>query len=193
MARVGVFVCHCGENIAGTVDVAAVAKAATDMAGVVHAVEYKYMCSDPGQTMLKDAIRDKQLDGVVVAACSPRMHEPTFRRTAEEGGINPFQCEMANIREHCSWVHEKAPPTTAKAIDLVRLQVEKVKRNHPLEPIRVPITKQALVLGGGIAGIQAALTIANAGYQVYLVEREPSIGGYMAQLDKTFPTLDCAT
>ena len=105
MSRVGVFICHCGENIAGTVDVAAVAKAAMDMPGVVHAVEYKYMCSDPGQTMLKDAIRDKKLDGVVVAACSPRMHEPTFRRTAEEGGINPYQCEMANLREHCSWVH----------------------------------------------------------------------------------------
>ena len=143
MARVGVFICHCGENIAATVDVVAVAKAALDMPGVVHAVEYKYMCSDPGQTLLKDAIKEKKLDGVVVAACSPRMHEPTFRRTTEEAGINPFQCEMANLREHCSWVHEKLPPTTDKAVDLVRLQVEKVKRNHPLKPIRVPITKRA--------------------------------------------------
>ena len=182
MSRVGVFVCHCGENIAGTVDVASVAKVALDMPGVVHAVEYKYMCSDPGQTMLKDAVKEKKLDGVVVAACSPRMHEPTFRRTAEEGGINPYQCEMANLREHCSWVHEKAPATTAKAIDLVRLQVEKVKRNHPLKPIRVPITKKALVLGGGIAGIQAALDIANAGNPVLLVEKSPSIGGHMSQL-----------
>jgi ferredoxin len=192
MSRVGVFICHCGENIAGTVDVAAVAKAALDMPGVVHAVEYKYMCSDPGQTMLKDAIRDKKLDGVVVAACSPRMHEPTFRRTAEEGGINPYQCEMANLREHCSWVHEKGAPTTAKAVDLVRIQVEKVKRNHPLQPIRVPITKKALVLGGGIAGIQAALDIANTGSPVLLVEKSPSIGGHMSQLSETFPTLDCS-
>ena len=192
MSRVGVFVCHCGENIAGTVDVAAVAKAATGMPGVVHAVEYKYMCSDPGQTMLKDAIKDKRLDGVVVAACSPRMHEPTFRRTTEEAGLNPFQCEMANLREHCSWVHEKAPATTEKAVDLVRLQVEKVKRNLPLQPIRVPITKRALVLGGGIAGIQAALDIANAGNPVLLVEKSPSIGGHMSQLSETFPTLDCS-
>jgi len=192
MSRVGVFICHCGENIAGTVDVAAVAKAAMDMSGVVHAVEYKYMCSDPGQTMLKDAIVDKKLDGVVVAACSPRMHEPTFRRTAEEGGLNPYQCEMANLREHCSWVHEKGEPTTAKAVDLVRIQVEKVKRNHPLKPIRVPITKKALVLGGGIAGIQAALDIANTGSPVLLVEKSPSIGGHMSQLSETFPTLDCS-
>ncbi|HEX7498850.1 MAG TPA: CoB--CoM heterodisulfide reductase iron-sulfur subunit A family protein, partial [Polyangia bacterium] len=192
MSRVGVFVCHCGENIAGTVDVAAVAKAALDMPGVVHAIEYKYMCSDPGQTMLKDAIVEKKLDGVVVAACSPRMHEPTFRHTAQEGGINPYQCEMANLREHCSWVHEKGEPTTAKAVDLVRIQVEKVKRNHPLQPIRVPITKKALVLGGGIAGIQAALDIANAGSPVLLVEKSPSIGGHMSQLSETFPTLDCS-
>lgn len=192
MPRIGVFVCHCGENIGATVDCAAVAKTAGEMPGVVHSVDYKYMCSDPGQNMIKEAIRDKRLTGVVVAACSPRMHEPTFRRACAEAGLNPFQCEMSNLREHCSWVHDRAPSTTAKAIDLVRIMVEKVKRNRPLFPINVPVTKTALVLGGGIAGIQAALDIANAGHRVVLVERDPSIGGHMAQLSETFPTLDCS-
>jgi heterodisulfide reductase subunit A len=192
MSRVGVFICHCGENIGATVDVPRVAEAARELPGVVHAVEYKYMCSDPGQSLLSDAIREKKLDGIVVAACSPRMHEPTFRRATSEAGLNPYQCEMANLREHCSWVHEKSEATTAKAIDLVRIQVEKVKRNHPLHPIRVPVTKTALVLGGGIAGIQAALDIANAGHKVLLVEKSPSIGGHMSQLSETFPTLDCS-
>ncbi|HET6439678.1 MAG TPA: CoB--CoM heterodisulfide reductase iron-sulfur subunit A family protein [Anaeromyxobacter sp.] len=192
MARIGVFVCHCGENIGGTVDCAQVAEAARSLRGVVHAVDYKYMCSDPGQNLLKEAIREKRLDGVVVAACSPRMHEPTFRAAAEEAGLNGYQCEMANVREHCSWVHEKANSTTAKAIDLVHIQVEKVKRDAPLHPIRVPVSRTALVLGGGIAGIQAALDIANAGNQVILLERSPSIGGHMSQLSETFPTLDCS-
>lgn len=192
MARVGVFICHCGENIAGTVDVAAVARECANIPGVVHSVDYKYMCSDPGQQQVKDAIREKRLTGVVVAACSPRMHEPTFRRACAEAGLNPFLCEMANVREHCSWVHEKGEATTRKAIDLVRLMVEKVKRNRELHPIKVPITKTALVLGGGIAGIQAALDIANSGHHVILVEKEPSIGGHMAQLSETFPTLDCS-
>jgi len=192
MSRVGVFVCHCGENIGATVDCAQVAKAAAGFPGVVEAVDYKYMCSDPGQNLLKEAVKTKRLDGVVVAACSPRMHEPTFRRATEEAGLNPFLCEMANLREHCSWVHLKADSTTAKAIDLVRLQVEKVKRNRPLHPIRVPVTRRALVLGGGIAGIQAALDIANAGHEVILVEKSPSIGGHMSQLSETFPTLDCS-
>jgi heterodisulfide reductase subunit A len=192
VSRIGVFVCHCGENIGGTVDCAKVAQAAGQLRGVVHSVDYKYMCSDPGQSILKDAIREKKLDGVVVAACSPRMHEPTFRRAAEEAGLNAFQCEMANVREHCSWVHEKGPATTAKAIDLVRIQVEKVKRDAPLLPIKVPISKTALVLGGGIAGIQAALDIANTGHEVILVEKAPSIGGHMSQLSETFPTLDCS-
>jgi len=192
VARIGVFVCHCGENIGGTVDCAQVAEAARSLRGVVHAVDYKYMCSDPGQNLLKEAIREKRLDGVVVAACSPRMHEPTFRAAAEEAGLNGYQCEMANVREHCSWVHEKANSTTAKAIDLVHIQVEKVKRDAPLHPIRVPVSRTALVLGGGIAGIQAALDIANAGNQVILLERSPSIGGHMSQLSETFPTLDCS-
>ncbi len=192
MPRIGVFICHCGENIGATVDAAAVAKAAGELPGVVHAVDYKYMCSDPGQNLIKEAIREKKLTGVVVGACSPRMHEPTFRRACAEAGLNAFLCEMANLREHCSWVHEKLPETTEKAIDLVRVMVEKVKRNRPLFPINVPITKTALVLGGGIAGIQAALDIANAGHPVVLVEREASIGGHMAQLSETFPTLDCS-
>ena len=192
MARIGVFICHCGENIGATVDCAAAAKAAAEFPGVVHAVDYKYMCSDPGQSLIKAAIKEKKLTGVVVGACSPRMHEPTFRRACAEAGLNPFLCEMANLREHCSWVHEKGEPTTQKAIDLLRILVEKVKRNRPLFPINVPITKTALVIGGGIAGIQASLDIANAGHKVILVERDPSIGGHMAQLSETFPTLDCS-
>jgi len=192
MARIGVFICHCGENIAGTVDTAKVAEEAGKIPGVVYSVDYKYMCSDPGQNLIKEAIKEKKLTGVVVAACSPRMHEPTFRRACAESGLNPFLCEMANIREQCSWVHEKTPATTEKAIELVRIIVEKVKRNKPLYPIKVPVTKTALVLGGGIAGIQAALDIANAGHKVILVERSPSIGGHMLQLSETFPTLDCS-
>jgi len=192
MSKVGVFVCHCGENISATVDCEKVAQVASQMDGVTFATDYKYMCSEPGQAKIKEAIREMGLDGVVVAACSPRMHEPTFRKACTESGLNPYLCEMANIREHCSWVHEKSDETTEKAIDLVRMQVEKVKYNKPLQPIKVPVTKKALVIGGGIAGIQAALDIANAGQQVIMVEREPSIGGHMAQLSETFPTLDCS-
>ncbi len=192
MARIGVFVCHCGENIGATVDCAKVAQECAKLAGVAHSVDYKYMCSDPGQTLIREAIAEKKLTGVVVAACSPRMHEPTFRRVTQESGLNPYMCEMANLREHCSWVHEKGDVTTEKAYDLVRILVEKVKRNKPLFPIKVPVTKTALVLGGGIAGIQAALDIANAGHKVIMVEREPSIGGHMSQLSETFPTLDCS-
>ena len=192
MARIGVFICWCGENIGRTVDCPKVAAEAGGFPGVVHAVDYKYMCSDPGQSMIKDAIKEKKLTGVVVAACSPRMHEPTFRRACAEAGLNPFLCEMANIREHCSWVHEDKDDATAKAVQLVRVMVEKVKRNEALFPIKVPVTKRALVIGGGIAGIQAALDIANGGQKVVLVEKEPSIGGHMAQLSETFPTLDCS-
>ena len=192
MARIGVFICWCGSNIAATVDVKAVAEAARSFPGVAHSVEYKYMCSDPGQGMIKQAIQDKHLTGVVVAACSPRMHETTFRRLALASGLNPYLVEMANIREHCSWVHEDRRLATAKAIETVRMLVEKVKRNAPLEEIRVPVKRRALVVGGGVAGIQAALDIVNAGIDVVLVERSPSIGGHMAQLDETFPTLDCS-
>jgi heterodisulfide reductase subunit A len=192
MSRIGVFVCHCGENISRTVDVEQVAAAAGKIAGVSYACDYKYMCSDPGQNLLKKAVAEHGLEGIVVAACSPRMHEKTFRKAAQSAGINPFLVEMANIREHCSWVHEDKAEATAKAGDIVRMLVERVKRDKKLVPITVPVTKRALVIGGGIAGIQAALDIADAGHQVVLVEKEPSIGGHMAQLSETFPTLDCS-
>jgi heterodisulfide reductase subunit A len=192
MSRIGVFVCHCGENIAGTVDCEKVSKTCGAIPGVEYSVDYKYMCSEPGQALIREAIKEKNLTGVVVAACSPRMHEPTFRKACSDMGMNPYLCEMANLREHCSWVHAKGEATTEKAIDLVSMMVEKVKRNKPLNPIKVPVTKTALVIGGGIAGIQAALDIANGGQKVVLVEKDPSIGGHMAQLSETFPTLDCS-
>lgn len=192
MSRIGVFVCHCGENISRTVDVERVAAQAALMPGVAFATDYKYMCSDPGQSLLKKAVQEQRLSHVVVAACSPRMHELTFRKAVAAAGLNPFLCEMANIREHCSWVHEDREEATAKATEIVGMMVERVKKNHTLATITVPVTKRALVIGGGIAGIQAALDIADAGHQVVLVEREPSIGGHMAQLSETFPTLDCS-
>jgi heterodisulfide reductase subunit A len=192
MSKIGVFVCHCGENISATVDCAKVAETAGNYDGVAFSVDYKYMCSDPGQNLIKSAIKEKGLTGVVVASCSPRMHEPTFRKACAEAGLNPFMCEMANLREHCSWVHEKGEATTEKAIDLVRILVEKVKYNHSLNEIKVPVTKTALVIGGGIAGIQASLDIANTGHKVILIEKDPSIGGHMSQLSETFPTLDCS-
>jgi heterodisulfide reductase subunit A2 len=192
MSKIGVFVCHCGENISATVDCAKVAETAGNYEGVAFSVDYKYMCSDPGQNLIKSAIKEKGLDGIVVASCSPRMHEPTFRKACAEAGLNPFMCEMANLREHCSWVHEKGDATTDKAIDLVRILVEKVKYNHSLSEIKVPVTKTALVIGGGIAGIQASLDIANTGHKVILIEKDPSIGGHMSQLSETFPTLDCS-
>ncbi len=192
MSKIGVFICHCGENISATVDCGRVAQAAGEMDGVAYAVDYKYMCSEPGQQLIKQAVQEHHLDGVVVGSCSPRMHEPTFRRACAEAGLNPYLCEIANLREHCSWVHEKGEATTQKAIEIVQGLVEKVKRNQPLTSIKVPITKKALVIGGGIAGIQASLDIANCGQQVILIEKEPSIGGHMAQLSETFPTLDCS-
>ncbi len=192
MARIGVFICHCGENISATVDVEKVAERAGKLSGVAFSTHYKYMCSDPGQNLIVEAIKEHKLTGIVVGACSPRMHEGTFRKAAEKAGLNPYFCEMANIREQCSWVHPKSDETTQKALDIVRTLVEKVKTNAALFPIKVPITKTALVIGGGIAGIQAALDIANAGHQVILVEKSPSIGGHMSQLSETFPTLDCS-
>ena len=192
MSKIGVFICHCGENISATVDVVKVAEEARKLEGVVFSTDYKYMCSDPGQNLIKQTIKEKGLTGVVVAACSPRMHEPTFREACSEAGLNPYMCEMANLREHCSWVHDKSDATTRKAIDLVRMLVEKVKFNKPLYPIKVPVTKTALVIGGGIAGIQASLDIANSGHKVVLIEKDPSIGGHMSQLSETFPTLDCS-
>ena len=192
MSKIGVFVCHCGENISATVDCEKVAETAGKYDGVTFSVDYKYMCSDPGQTIIKNAIKEKGLTGVVVASCSPRMHEPTFRKACAEAGLNPYMCEMANLREHCSWVHEKGEETTEKAIDLVRILVEKIKYNQSLNAIKVPVTKTALVIGGGIAGIQASLDIANTGHKVILIEKDPSIGGHMSQLSETFPTLDCS-
>ena len=192
MEKIGVFVCHCGLNIAGTVDVKRVAEALSHYPNVVHTEDYKYMCSDPGQNLVIDAIKKKGLTGVVVAACSPTLHEPTFRTAAQRAGLNPYKVEIANIREQCSWVHEDKAKGTAKAIRIVKTMVNKTAGDDPLETIKVEVTKKALVLGGGVAGIQAALDIANSGYPVILVEKEPSIGGHMAQLSETFPTLDCS-
>ncbi|MDI6894338.1 MAG: CoB--CoM heterodisulfide reductase iron-sulfur subunit A family protein [Bacillota bacterium] len=192
MKRIGVFLCHCGSNIAGTVDIDRVAEAVRKMPGVVYAEQNKYTCSEPGQEQIRKGIKEQGLDRVVVAACSPRMHENTFRRTVESAGLNPYLLEIANVREHCSWVHKDREEATAKAIDLVRRAVAKVVFNRPLQKASIPVEKRALVIGGGIAGIQAALDIADAGHEVWLVEKEPSIGGRMAQLDKTFPTLDCS-
>ena len=192
MARMGVFVCWCGANIAETVDCEKVAQYAGTLPSVAISRSYKYMCSDPGQRLITDAIVEHKLTGVVVASCSPRMHEPTFRKAAEIVGLNPYMLEMANIREHCSWVHTDRREATKKAQDLIRVLVEKVKRNEPLQEIEVPVTQRVMVIGAGIAGIQAALDVAAAGFEVALVERNPSIGGYMSMLDETFPTLDCS-
>jgi heterodisulfide reductase subunit A len=188
--KIGVYICHCGSNIAGTVDVERVAEMAGGLDSVAVARHYKFMCSEPGQALIKKDIEELGLNRVVVAACSPRMHESTFRRVCQAAGLNPYLFQMANIREHCSWVHKDG--ATEKAMATVNAAVRRVFHQQPLETREVPVTPAALVVGGGIAGIQAALKIADAGYKVYLVEREPSIGGHMIQLDKTFPTLDCS-
>ena len=190
MARIGVFVCHCGLNIAGVIDVKKVAEELINEKDVVYSTTYTYMCSDPGQNLIREKIKEHNLDGVVIAACSPSMHEETFRNATKDL-INPYKVEIANIREQCSWVHE-GEEATEKAIKIAKAMVEKVKSNEELEPIKIDIERRALVIGGGIAGIQAALDIADAGYEVILVEKEPSIGGRMAQLSETFPTLDCS-
>lgn len=192
MRRIGVCVCWCGSNIAGTVDVVKVAEAAKTIPGVVHVMDYQYMCSEVGQTFLKEAVSEYKLDGLVIASCSPRMHEATFKKAAEQAGLNPYMVEIANIREHCSWVHKNKNEGTEKAIVLVRAAVAKVGLNEPLIAGTSSVEKRALVIGGGIAGIQTALDIADAGFKVDIVEKMPSIGGKMAQLDKTFPTLDCS-
>jgi len=192
MKRVGVFICHCGINIAGVVDVGRVAEELGKNPRVAYAQDYIYMCSEPGQALLRDTIAKERLDAVVVAACSPTLHENTFRTASMLAGLNPYQCEIANIREQCSWVHEDKERATEKAIRIIQSAVEKAVLDESLTPIAVPLTRRALVLGGGISGIQAALDIANAGYEVVLVERLSSIGGHMAQLSETFPTLDCS-
>ena len=192
MQRIGVFVCHCGSNIAATVDVKKVVEMALQESGVFHAEDYPYMCSEAGQSRIAAAIREKGLTGIVVCSCSPRMHETTFRKAAEKAGINPYLVEIANIREHCSWIHKDMEEATRKAVILMRAAVAKVHLDAPLSAGESRVIKRALVIGGGIAGIQTALDIADAGYKVDIVEKSPSIGGRMSQLDKTFPTLDCS-
>lgn len=192
MKRIGVFLCWCGSNIGGVVDIPKVVEAAKNFPGVVFVKDNKYTCSEPGQEIIIQAIKENKLEGVVVASCSPRMHLTTFQKTVERAGLNPYLLEMANLREHCSWVHAAEPErATQKAIELVRKAVAKVGRLEPLFESYIPVTKRALVIGGGIAGIQTALDIADSGHKVVLVEKEPTLGGRMAQLDKTFPTLDC--
>ena len=192
MQRIGVFVCHCGSNIAATVDVKKVVEMALREPGVFHAEDYPYMCSEAGQSRIAAAIREKGLTSIVVCSCSPRMHETTFRKAAEKAGINPYLVEIANIREHCSWIHKDMEEATRKAVILMRAAVAKVHLDAPLSAGESRVIKRALVIGGGIAGIQTALDIADAGYKVDIVEKSPSIGGRMSQLDKTFPTLDCS-
>ncbi len=192
MKRIGVFVCHCGTNIAGTVDVKKVVDEVIKHPAVVHAVEYTYMCSDPGQDIIKKAIVEENLEGVIVASCSPSLHENTFRKAVSSEDMNPYLFEAANIREQCSWVHKDREAGTKKAVKIIMSMVEKLAANKPLTPISIPVTKRALVIGAGIAGMQTALDIANSGYEAVLVEKNPSIGGKMSQLAETFPTLDCA-
>jgi heterodisulfide reductase subunit A len=190
--RVGVYVCHCGTNIAGMVDVESVTQFAASLPDVIVARHYSYMCSDPGQALIAEDIRNEGLNRVVVASCSPLMHELTFRKACAEAGLNPFLFQMTNIREHCSWVTDDPAAATEKAEALVAAAVRRVGWQVPLEARQVGLTQSALVVGGGIAGIEAALRLADSGKHVYLVEREPSIGGHMSRLYKTFPTLDCA-
>jgi heterodisulfide reductase subunit A len=192
MKKTGVFICHCGINIAGTVDVKKVAEELAKYPGVEHSEDYIYMCSDPGQNRIIDAVKEKQLDRVVISCCSPTLHETTFRNACKSAGINPFLCEIGNIREQCSWVHPDTEKATEKAIKITKSTVERILRNEPLEPVSIPVTRRALVIGGGISGIQSALDLANSGFEVILVERSPSIGGHMIQLSETFPTLDCS-
>ena len=190
--RIGVYVCHCGSNIAGTVAVEQVTQFASSLDSVVVARDYRFMCSDPGQNLIKQDIQELGLNRIVVAACSPTMHELTFRRVCQEAEINPYLFQMANIREHCSWVTEDKQLATEKAKALVSAAVRRVYYQQPLETREVSMNPNTLIVGGGIAGIQAALEIADSEHKVYLVERSPSIGGHMIQFDKTFPTLDCS-
>lgn len=192
MQKIGVFVCWCGSNIAATVDVKAVTEAAKQQPNVVYATDYQYMCSESGQSLIINAIKEYGLTGVVICSCSPRMHEITFRKAVQKAGLNPYMLEIANIREQCSWIHKDIKEGTEKAIILMTAAVAKVQLNKPLIAGESAVTKRCLVIGGGIAGIQTALDVADAGFEVDIVEKKPTIGGKMAQLDKTFPTLDCA-
>jgi len=190
--RIGLFVCHCGVNIAGVVDVERVARVLKDYPGVTFSTDYVYMCSDPGQQMIIDTIKEKHLDGIIVAACSPTLHEKTFQEAARLAGLNPYQIEIANIREQDSWVHTDKEKATKKAVKIVKSHVAKARLNENLDPIKVNVNRRALIIGGGISGLQAAMDIADHGYEVILVEKNPSIGGKMIQLSETFPTLDCS-
>jgi heterodisulfide reductase subunit A len=192
MKKAGVFVCHCGHNIAATVDIPKVVKRIRKYPGVAHCEDYKYMCSEPGQSLIRKRIKEKGLDCAIVACCSPSLHEETFRRVAEAAGLNRYLLEIANIREQCSWVHTDKREATQKALTIIRTMIEKTLLDDTLDPDVIPVVPRALVIGAGIAGIQAALDIANSGYRVILVEKSPSIGGHMAQLSETFPTLDCS-
>lgn len=192
-SRIGVYVCHCGLNIARTVDCEAVAEKLAGSPDVVVSRSILYACSEPGQQEIREDILANGLDRVVIGACSPRLHEPTFRQMMQAAGLNPYMLEMANLREQCSWVHMRAPEeATQKALDLIRMGVARVRKLEPLHEDILPLTKRTLVIGGGVAGIQAALDLADNGYEVVMVEKSPSIGGVMAQLDKTFPTMDCS-
>jgi len=191
--RIGVFVCECGLNIAGTIDCNAVSRYAETLDDVVVVVQNKYTCADPGQNEIKRAIAEHKLNRVVIASCTPKIHEPTFRQCVADAGLNPYLFEMVNIREHCSWVHQgEKEKATLKAKDLVRSGVARARFLEAQDEAEVPVTQAALVMGGGVAGIQAALDLADGGHQVYLVEKEASIGGIMAGLDKTYPTMDCS-
>lgn len=188
--RIGVFVCECGINISSTVDCDEVTEWAKSLPDVVCSVKNRYTCSEPGQQEIKQYAKEKNLNRVVVASCTPRMHEPTFRRCCADAGLNPYLFEMANIREHCSWVHSDREEATQKAKDTVKIAVAKARLLEAQEELEVPVNQAALVVGGGIAGMQASLDLADAGYQVYLVEKEPTVGGLMSYINKTFPTMD---
>jgi heterodisulfide reductase subunit A len=192
MKKIGIFVCHCGTNISTTVDINKAIDDIKDYSGITFITDYKYLCSEPGQAIIKEAIKKNDLEAVVVASCSPALHEVTFKKVCQGARLNLNQCEMANIREQCAWIHKEKEEATEKAIQIIKMVIEKIRLNESLEPISVPVTKRALVIGGGIAGIQAALDIANSGYEVVLLEKNSSIGGRMAQLSETFPTLDCS-
>jgi len=191
--RIGVYVCHCGLNIAKTVDCEKVAESASLFDDVVVSKDIGYACSEPGQQQIKKDIQEHGLDRVVMASCSPRLHEPTFRQMIQSAGLNPYLLEMANLREQCSWVHMNEPElATQKAADLVKMAISRVRRLYPLKEETLPLTQRALVIGGGVAGIQTSLDLADSGYDVVLVEKRPTVGGTMAKLDKTFPTMDCS-
>lgn len=192
-ARIGVYVCHCGLNIAQSVDCTKIAQDIAGVDGVIISKDIVYACSEPGQQAIKQDIIDNGLDRLVIASCSPRLHEPTFKKMAEAAGVNPYMVDMANLREQCSWVHmNDRDNATAKAETLVNMAIARVRQLEPLYEDTLPLTQKTLVIGGGIAGIQAALDLADSGYDVTLVEKNASIGGIMAQIDKTFPTMDCS-